>query len=88
MLKIEQPQAFLSLEQGHVGQFSLVQVEPLWVRVSLRRFSVDDKDTWDLGKLCKDDFVFVFHSANDAVLQKVAIPLIVFVLGEFFRVDE
>ena len=64
-------------------QLSLVQKQLVVVSVPLGRLSVDHEDSRDLSELSKDDFVFVFDSPDDSMLEKVPIPLIVFIGSKF-----
>ena len=61
-------------------QFTLIELEALWVGRSLARFAIDYQDAWNLRQLCKDDLVLVFDAPHDAVCEQVAISLVVFAL--------
>ena len=80
VLQVEQSEALFALQQRHVAQFSLVQLEALWVGSSLAWLPVDDEDARDLRQLSEDDLVLIFNAANDSIGQQVAIPLIIFIL--------
>jgi len=69
-----------------VSQVSLVQNQPVGVGVSLAGLAVDDEDAGDLRQLGEDDLVLVLDAADDAVLQQVAVPLVLLAGGQFFDV--
>ena len=69
-----------------MGQFTLVQLESLWVSIPFRGLPVDDKDTRDLGKLSEYDLVVVFNHADDAIGKQVSVPLVIFALVQTFKI--
>lgn len=84
MLQVQQAEALLSFQQGHVWELALVEVQSLGVHVTLRGLPIDHEDSWNLWQFGKDDLVFVLHSTHDSVLQEVAISLILLVLGKLY----
>ena len=85
VLQVQKSEALLSFQEGHVGQLSLVEVQPIRIGISLRWLPVDDEHTWNLRQLCKYDLVFVFDPAHYSVFEEVAVTFIFFVRREFCR---
>lgn len=64
-----------------MSQITFVQIETLRICISLRRLSVDNQDTWNLGKLSKNYFVLILYSSYNSIFEQVAISFVVFILG-------
>lgn len=65
-------------------QLTLIKVKPVRVGHSFTGLTVDDKYSWDFRKFSKDDFVVVFDPPYYALLEEVAVALIVFRLVETY----
>lgn len=76
VLQIEQTQALFALEQGHMGELTLVQIQTFGVGGALRGLTVHDEHAWDLWQFSEDDLVVVLDAAHDSVLEQVAVALI------------
>ena len=50
-------------------EFSLIELESLWIRSSFARLPVDYKHPRYLRKLCKYDLVLVFNAADDSIRE-------------------
>ena len=69
-------------------QITFVQIETLRICISLRRLSVDNQDTWNLGKLSKNNFVLILYSSYYSIFEQVAISFVVFILGQLYERNE
>jgi hypothetical protein len=69
-------------------QITFVQIETLRICISLRRLSVDNQDTWNLGKLSKNYFVLILYSSYYSIFEQVAISFVVFILGQLYERNE
>lgn len=67
-------------------QLTLIKVKPVRVGHSFTGLTVDDKYSWDFRKFSKDDFVVVFDPPYYALLEEVAVALIVFRLVETIQI--
>lgn len=71
-----------------MSQITFVQIETLRICISLRRLSVDNQDTWNLGKLSKNYFVLILYSSYYSIFEQVAISFVVFILGQLYERNE
>ena len=76
VLQIQKSQALFPLQQRHVRQVSLVQVQPLGVGRALARLPINHKHAWNLRQLRKDDLIVVFYAAHDSIFEQVSVSLI------------
>ena len=84
MLQVQESETFLTFKQRHVRQIALVKVQTVWIGISLWWLPVDHKDPRYLWQLCKYDFIFIFNSSNNSVLEQISISLIFFTGGQFY----
>lgn len=80
VLQVQQTEALLTLKEGHVGKFPLVQLQSFWVRCSLTRLPVHDQNPWNLGEFSKDDLVIIFNLSDNSICEQVAVSLVIFSL--------
>lgn len=79
VLQVQQAQLLLALEQRHMRQVTLVEDESVWIGVSLGRLAVHDQHARDLGQLGEDDLVLILDPADNAILKKVTVSLVLFI---------
>lgn len=58
VLEIQQPKAIFSLEDWADGQVASIEVESVWIDGPFLWRPVDNRDTWNNWRFCKDDVIF------------------------------
>jgi len=82
MLQIKKPKSFFTFEKRHVRKLPFIKLQSLRIGSTFTWLTIDYKDARYLGKFCKDDFVFIFNTADNTIGQKVPVALIILALVE------
>ena len=84
MLQIQQAKTFFTFKKRHVRKVSFVKIKPIWISISFTWFTIYNKYSWNLRELSKYDFVIVFNSAHNSILEQVPVSLVFFVGSQLY----
>ena len=68
VLEIKKSKAFFTFKKRHMSKFTLIQIKPIWISISLTWLTIYNQHSWYLWQLSENDFILVLNSSHNTIL--------------------